>query len=167
MIKNIIYKNQLGITIIALPVLILFAFLLFLESVFAYEIDTSRYWDYNKIGDYELTYGVNSLDKRFHSLVDKAIEEWKLAFGGVMTFPKTKNIERADIEFKEGSDLGENDDGKEIGSLTQFRGFDNSPEKINNVDVFILDSLPSKEKYNLIKHEIGHVTWTETSRFNK
>ena len=74
-----------------------------------------------------------------------------------MTFLKTRNIERADIEFKEVSELSENDDGKEIGGLTQFRGFSNIPEKINSVDVLILDSTSSKEKYNLIKHEIGHV----------
>ena len=75
-----------------------------------------------------------------------------------MTFSKTRNIERDDIEFKEVGDLGENDNGKEIGGLIQFRALESTPKKINSIDVFILDSLSSKEKYNLIKHEIGHAS---------
>jgi hypothetical protein len=56
-------------------------------TIFAYNNDTSGYWDHDQIDSYILTYEVEGTEEDFNNLVDRAFEEWEKALQR-LTFDK-------------------------------------------------------------------------------
>lgn len=102
MAEDIISRNQLSITIISFPILLLLFAVMFVISqpAFPYTIETAELlWNPHEINDYELTDAVVLKDQQFHPiLVDDAVGEWKKSFG-IFEFPKIQNSEIVDVQY--------------------------------------------------------------------
>ena len=123
------------------------------------EIETMHTWNMDKFGDLELTYVVDSKDKQFHQIVDRAIGEWEKELQ-IITFAKSRNVDRANIYFQQVTsytmieNTGYNDeDGREnAGRIQTF----SDGYSTTSIDIHILEKLDVGEKYKVVKHLFGH-----------
>lgn len=123
------------------------------------EIETMHTWNSEKINDWELTYVVDSKDKVFHGIVDRAIGKWEKELQ-VITFAESKSVDRADIYFQQVTSdtmigiAGYADDGREIAGHTEV--FRNAYDSTIQVDIHVLEGLDIPEKYKAVLHQFGH-----------
>ena len=137
-------------------------------TIFAYNNDTSGYWDHDQIDSYILTYEVKETEEDFNNLVDKAFEEWGKAlqrltfdklhpgdylhslFGSNIYIQQVNRLNSIPIESET------NTTDKTFDNLGNIK-FDYTPFiTIEKANIKILRDVPTNEKYKTILHEIGH-----------
>lgn len=138
-------------------------------TIFAYNNDTSGYWDHEQIDSYILTYEVRGTEEDFNNLVDKAFEEWENALQR-LTFDKIypgdylhslfgpnifiQQVNRSNFLPIESETNTTNKTFDNLGNTK----FEYTPFiTIEKANIKILRDVPTNEKYKTILHEIGHV----------
>lgn len=96
-------------------------------------------------------------DKKFEISVLKALKEWQDDFGGVFSFTKVEDSDRADVIFRQMSNLNAYSGlshGQEC-AISTILGDDETGD-ISQVHIKVLKNITYSEKFATIKHEIGH-----------
>lgn len=155
-------KTRLVQLIIAIAILIAFASLI--QLAFA-EIDILHTWNFAGKGELELSYVVDSKDIEFIKLVNRAFAVWEQELEPIITFSKTRSIDRADIYVQQvkANTLvkyagGTASDGRPyVGWTETFSEYDSTVYgQTTYANIYILEKLSNSDKYSVIVHEIGH-----------
>lgn len=152
-------KKDIIAIIIGWAIFLYLAHFIILKQAFSEEegeIGVMHSWDIDYLNDLQFTYVVDSKDKQFHQIVDNAIEEWEQKLAPIITFAKTRSIDRGDIYFQQvTTKIMEEMTGINYIGHTETFG-ETSSGGTTYTNIHILEKLPDKEKYVVTLHELGH-----------